>query len=503
MKILNSIIKRVSNGKHLLKCFSGIFLALLLSSCVDENFNNQDEENGDAVTVEFRIPTIGFGDGNYTRAENGSAVTGNKEGWMANLYLVVVRDPGDDEEKNIVNVYELDTSGYDLKVGSTNNFYVNLYPRHSYKFYLLANFDRYLSRFSHVTDMENEKQVKDLVLNFTADVPLVPSHLPMAARPEDFSMEGVANNNGVLEINSQEITNSDGTVTKKKIVVKADLKFLCSKVRYTILYNNTVGGCSEMFGNNSIRFIVNQSTDRPSAHNIRKQTRFFTDRLPDNFDSEYFYIARTTYISDDIDGVSGATTTSEANWILELNRYKFPTKPDGTPNENYPESSSDNLELWDDRPNLVGWKASEKRAWQGVVYLPENDVLVENSANKGLQNPTNRTINEIKQFTKLVFPYVMEEYVGPDGNYKDADLSDPEAIKKKEISLFGNGADIHYAGDYQSTGNANQIHGLQRGFFYDAVAIVKNPKAEELEMYVKVFVGDHPWIYHDNGGQIW
>lgn len=501
MKFLIKNLRCNFNGKSFLTFLVMILPGMVSFSCIDDNTQPEinREDNEELVRVEFKVPNIDFGDGNYTRADDNNNL--NQEGWMANLYLVILKDPVPDEERNLANIYELDTSGYNPQIGNINNFYVNLYSGHNYKFYLLANFDRYLSRFAHVSDVLNEKQVKDLVLNFTPDAPLVPSHLPMAARPEDFSMDGVTPVDGILNIEKSQVSNSDGTTSEKKIVIKADMKFQCAKVRYTILYNNTVGGCSQWFGNNSIRFIVNQSADRPKAKFIRKQTRFFSDRLPDNFDSEFFFLGEPATASAE-DATDEATVNmDEVYWTLELNRYKFPVNDDGTPNENYPASSTDKLELWEDKPNLVGWKASKQRAWQGIVYLPENDVNAENEVNKSLPS-SGKKINEIKYFTKLIFPYVLEKYIGEDGSYQDADLSSMDSIPEKEFSLFGNDKDIHYAADYQTTGQ-NEVHGLQRGYFYDAVAIVKYPEPDDLEMYIQVYVGDHPWIYHNNGSQEW
>ena len=450
--------------------------AACLSACSNDsgdNISQPEYSPEDLVSVELSVPYVSF-DGKSSRAESSAYI---QEGWLSNAYLVVVKYSGN--ESVGFNIYELDTTGYNPLVGedkAPSNFYINLYPG-TYKFYLLANFDRYLSRFSHISNVKSEEELQSIVLNFDSSMPLVPAHLPMACFPEGFSLApgatGITQVGDKFTISSKSNpseggststgNNGSSTTPTRNIIINATLKFQCAKVRYTILFNNTVGGMSEQFGNNSIRFIVNQTTDRPKANNIRGQLALIPEKGV--LDEEKNYL--------------------EGNWTLDLSRYKFPTI-NGVPNEDYPLSSSDQLEPWEDQPNLVQWKKSQSRAWQGIVYLPENNNL-----------------EKFDRYTTLSFPYVLEKYKGEDGNYEDYVFQENEVLPEKEFSLFGNVDDIHYAGDYKSEGTKG-THGLQRGFFYDVVAKVKNVNSDRLEMFIQLFVGDHPWIYHKNEeGQIW
>lgn len=433
-----------------LSVFLGCLLFGPLFSCSDESPSKKDEN---FTGIILTVPPISFA-GESTRAEEVS-----QEGWMSNLYLIAI-GLNEDGTTRSFNVYDLDTSGTNPQIGDQGTpFYINLYPG-KYKFYVLANLDRYLKRFTSVIGFQSEAEIDDMVLNFTPSLPIVPSHLPMACRPT-----------GIKDYSNQPF--SEGVVTvveHNPIHLYADMEFLCSKIRYTILYNNVHGGCSERFGNSSIRFIVNQSTDRPRADYIRKQTLFNLNSISDVFDRESYFLT----------DASG----NEASWILDLRRYEFPMKNDGsTPEENYPLRASDKLTLWDNDADFSRWKASHQRAWQGVVYLPEN-----NSKEDGIR------------YTELIFPYVIEKYKGEDGNYEDADMSNPDNIKEKKITLFdGNVNEMHYGetnGAYNTGATNDYPHGLVRGWMYDVVAKVVNP--DNLEMFIQVYVGQADWVYHED-----
>lgn len=466
------------------------FLCLpLLESCKDSSDlpDNPQHESGELIEVSLNVNiSNSFGVYNGTRADQNSDEY--QEGWMSNLYLIAIRDENDKyNTASSFNVFELDTSGYDPQVGTgESKFYVNLYSG-TYRFYLIANYDRYLERFTHISGLQSEDEVKDLVLNFTPAMPLLPSHLPMVCEPKGFSGNEfntgneTPNNDNNKFVLTPPNTLEDDQIEKRSIEINASLEFVCSKVRYTILYDNTPGGISERFGNNSIRFIINQSSDRPKAYNIRKQTRLHTDRWPAIFTGK----AEDLFL--------------DGNWILNLNRYVYPEN-----GINYPASSKDVLTPWTDQPNLSAWKASRQRAWQGVVYLPENDKNVENDINQDLTLPdSDKKIANIDKFTILSFPYVLERYKGEDGKYEDAVINDNSDFPEKVFSLFGNPDEVHYGPDY--TGKPitdNYSEGLKRGYFYDVVALLKNIEEDRLDMYIQVYVSSQPWIYHESE-QVW
>ena len=440
-----------------------LIFAVLLIGCSNDDTKSSpfpEGNDGESVLVEFSVPMKSFGVSVSSREESSSDVSNNQEGWLSNLYLIVIKEEDEDGKRvNSFNVHELDTSGYDPQVGEKkpSNFYVNLYPG-TYRFYLLANFDRYLNRFTHITNIVNETELQTVVLNFDSSMPLMPAHLPMACYPEgffvdDLSSEGAAK---LIEGNKIQIKQHEDRETGRKVVIGANLEFLCSKVRYTILYDNTVGGFSEQFGNNSIRFVVNQTTDRPKALNIRSKTKF--------------------YPNAELSGDQYSIAYLKGYWNVEISRYHFPDNPD------YPSSVNDALIPWNDLANLSEWKKAHQRAWQGVVFLPEN-----------LDDDT---------YTELQFPYVLEKYKGEDGTYQDAVITPGQELKCKTLSLFGGTEYQHYYGDAYgpeySTDKKEEGYstGLKRGYFYDVVAKVVNIDEGNLEMFIQVMVESQPWIHH-------
>lgn len=460
-------------------------LSLLMASCGSEGDINPGnpskeepaEENAENQTrVALEVPVTYF-TGQTSRG--GEEVS---EGWLSNLYLIVIKDGTPENASTGFNVYELDTSGTNPKIGDEEPtvFYVNLYPG-TYRLYMIANFNKYLTRFTSISRLENEGDLKDIVLNFKYNMPLETSHLPMVCMPEEFSDNEGYFADGKLTIPDFSISNGEADPTPRpQIRIDAPLKFMCTKVRYTILYDNTVGGISQKFGNNSIRFIVNQSVDRPYVENIRKQTSLIFNRKADGiYDKNNFYIM-------------DANDENRATWILNLNRYKFPENGAA-----YPESSSDDLIPWEYDPDLRNWKKSEQRAWQGVVYLPEN-------------NPSAEEGYTIPDLTILKFPYVVEKYVGDDGEYEEIDMDTLDEVPCKSIQLFGgNNKEEHYGGDssgkYDTSAMDNSLasKGLKRGYFYDVVAKVVNPDEKDLELFIQVKVSDNPWLHHTNTQPEW
>lgn len=514
----NGSSKILEMKQEIIKYLACLFVAFGIVSCNNEPkpLKVLDEDPSQLTELGISVPMITFS-GDVTSRANESSSNVDQDGWMSNLYLaaiktaqVTVNEDGKYEFQELpeanqpFNIYELDTSGYNPQVGVDKKpsvFYINLYPG-KYKFYLIANFDRYLARFSYVADVLSEDELKDLVLNFSTDIALRPSHLPMAAFPEDFSGDNFENN--IVTIFPKNSGSNGSSSDAGRLTINANLHFLCSKVRYTILYNNTPGGCSERFGNNSIRFIVNQTSDRPKVKNVRRQVRVFTEKLSSRFTPDDLYISNVPKDSE---------AYPDGYWTLDLGRYEFPEN-----GENYPESASDNLIPWTDSPNLAKWKSSHQRVWQGVVYLPENDLKTEKSSLEGLLSNYNSNTSDgeklklsgLDKYTTLVFPYVIEKYNDGNGNYQDAVINEDTMFDEKTFSLFNDESQIHYGSssnypddpNYDNKLENGYSEGLKRGFFYDVVAKVVNPN-EEPELFIQVFIGDHPWLYHNNGKQEW
>lgn len=425
----------------------------LLTSCRDD-LNRATGLSADGTGLVIRIPDISsaaeFGKTRSNDKRNTRAYDQSKEGAISNLYVVAVPQ----SEGQLLRVIRLDISNQ-LPTDGYNSYPIELYPG-NYKIYVVANLDQYLpgATTTNIQDyVTTENDIKGLILNSQTDSPLMPGHLPMACLPEE--VNGASN--GYVAVNQGSAT----TIT-------ADLTFLCSKVRYTILFDNTQpsadnpeGGISKAFKNRSIRFFVDQET-KPVATNLRKQTQLHKTPVLSDYDDGF--LEKREYGHGGVDGVTGASyIVTLGYWTLDLDRYYYPMDNMGRPNNNYPLRPSDQLTLWDG--TLDEWKQQPRRAWQGVVYLPENEA----------------TLNDKK--TILYFPYYNVDREGYDS----------EGGELKKVILFGNdnesghttagNQDSNYGG---SADGGNNNHGISRGKMYDVVALVRTPDPVDLETVISV-----------------
>ena len=466
-------------------------------------------EDSDKVKVSFLMPDPGFESRVYDET---------KEGYMSNLYVVAIQtstyEYQKDESGNYVldengkyifdkatptpeasafNVFKLDATGNKIIVGSNEyqDYEINLYPG-KYRFYLLANIDLYLGRTNTVYNFTSEEQVKYIVMNYKADTPITPGHLPMACLPKDIKY-------GQTETDAVGFpdTDTDYTVSIDKDNenrIFAEMELLCSKVRVTILFNRKT--ISKEFGEkNTIRFYADDN-NLPYATNLREKNRLDRSISKDAFDA---YQRSLT----DYQGTLFDYSFIVGQWTFTMGRYYYPGtyNSDGTVspencNDNYPSSPTDELVPWD--KTVMEWINDNKdqRAWQTVIYLPENDV-----------DDTHRTI--------LNFPYIynggsLEQAKDQDGHPLFDDDGNPiytgrtEKSGEKMIYLFGgnnNGQHYGYSGDsYQEKNNddlneeGKSTHGLTRGYMYDVVAKVKTPDALDINVYVTV----KPWLKEDH-----
>lgn len=364
--------------------------------------------------------------------------------------------------------YSLNSVGEDFQLVNTetsedyHEFNMALYPG-MYRFGVIANADLYTWRANKITDFKNETDLRNLVLYFSEDTPLTPMHLPMVCNPEEIKysieIEGTSDNNGNSHFTDKTLVdqtfNSMVPICKKLSTrVYATMKFMVSKVRYTILFDKEEGGISEAFGSSWIRFNVDD-TQKPYATNIRRYTRLFYDG-----DAE-------------VKGEGGADALlikngegKEGKWTMSIDRYKWSDEGD-----DYPLFPTSELTLWDQGTDA--WIKSKKKVWQGIVYLPEN-----RETDAG---------DEVLKRTVLNFPY----------HTRVNDLDETPELQSdepKRIVLFGNPLETSYEG-VDDEGYIHQESGttftLERNYFYDVVAKVVNPETKDL--IIKVFVSILPW----------
>lgn len=423
--------------------FTFLILAALvpaLFSCTDElGFNNGDENLGEDFTgITLYIPNIEdaaeFG---ATRADgyaNTRAYDTQKEGNFNTLYIAAV-----DESENVQTFLKTVSNGTEE---GYNKYTVSLKPG-NYRFYVVANLNRYTVKdgnesatFADIATTESE--IRQHILNFSSSRPLEPGFLPMACLNEDIKV-GESATSAVKNADKEVFVNISAGDNKK---VYADLRFLCSKVRYTILFDREK---SQFASGDIIDVHRNTATDAPYATNLRHQTAINSSNDAPQPK------ANTDFTTDFItEGADGNTTAS--GWPIFLDRYKYGNY------EFYEDltSNDERKKLKEELGKLVQWKSTDgewtsgeflnKRAWQGIAYLPENYSTSQNALNP----------------TLLKFPYSFNGATGAES---------PRTIKL----------------DWESTTNGSDSHyGLKRAKSYDVYALITTPDPAQWTLNVDV-----------------
>lgn len=317
----------------------GVVLATMAAACSDELRLKEGNIEEDSFVI--RIPNVEGaaqfgatrGDGaGLTRAE--SKVLEN-EGNINKLYLLMFDTDGNPIRINNSFPYLL-RDGSSEQGSQWTSYTINGIKPAEYYIYVLANLGAYLE----IKNLDSRAKVEDAVLNFanriSGEYILPQNNLPMACLPEEIGAGS--------ETNTSSSGLTDLTSLKS---LYAPLTFLCSKVRYTILFDNTPSGFSTDFKTADIDFST------PSASNIRRESDL---RAGSGKASEG--------IKDHNNGDAG----------LNLNRVSYPDKE--RPNEaKYldPTVSTVPGDL-EALGSGESWRIENCRAWQGVVYLPENKL---------------------------------------------------------------------------------------------------------------------------------
>lgn len=492
MKLLSNRDKALSWGG----IFVFLSLMMLLVSCKNDPVSSEPEKiEGEKALITLKIPNYNGGGAQF----GSRAFNPDEEGYMSNLYVIAVKyadidDNGKiqerDAENRIVYTFALNPVGEEFDKGKDENkndeyedteldyhtFNVALYPG-KYKFGVLANVDLYLWRAQKISDFTKEDDLNNLVLYFSESNPLVPYHLPMACLPDKIKYSDNTHSEKTSVSNEKDnlITISKNSGTQ----IYADMTFLCSKVRYTILFDKTEGGISEAFGSSWIRFNVDE-LNNPIATNLRSWTVLIP--RPNGEANPEIKVANpfitrsgsSSVSSEDEekkpDGYTGSSYQAQMGWwSMNIGRYYWHKEE----KECYPKKPNSTLMPWDKSTNE--WIESEKKVWQGIVYLPENlnDQILKREIGK----------------TVLEFPYHTRDNSLDDTPEKPADFP-------KQIYLFGNPNEEQFQGTTDSGEYANNeanFEGIERNYMYDVVAKVVNPDVDELD--IRVFVSILPW--HD------
>lgn len=275
-----------------------------------------------------------------------------------------------------------------------------------YHVYVLANLGSYLDITGNTMMNKyndgtlTEAEIQGLLLNFSTSNPITPGNIPMAC----YYTEALKDETNKLDNNILDFSQGSATLY-------APLTMLCAKVRYTILFDNQESSVTgEYFSKDFADVLVDFNTENgTSAENVASQVAYKT-------------------------GTASSTPFTMSGLTLSKVAY-----PNG--------ETAGYLNLSDATNNLANlgtpsttWNTDKKRAWQGIVYLPED------------KNATSKENATTIKFT-------------PTSTQVDTD--------KTQFELFYNSK------------------GLQRGTFYDVVAKLVNPKTMEIIVKVKV----NAWNY--------
>ncbi|MDE5976449.1 MAG: hypothetical protein K2G69_07860, partial [Muribaculaceae bacterium] len=198
----------------------------------------------------------------------------------------------------------------------------------TYRFYVVGNLSNYAPAGTDFFTI-SEENLKSLVLEFNAtSKALTPANgLPMVCLPNEIKK-------GETVVTSGEYLIEAGD----NPTIKADLSFLCSKVRYTILFDNAQGGISNaQFGPaNFLDF------DGASATSLETYTKMSGDGVPYDPNNIHQF---------NLSSITLNKVENPATWL----NY-------GVAKEEY----TSNLATTTFSANQA------KRTWQGIVYVPEN-----------------------------------------------------------------------------------------------------------------------------------
>ncbi len=312
---------------YLLNIIAAMALMMTAAACVDDTDLPEVAAPGTSVTI--RIPNPAAADAfarsraeadspanaetnvgasgsspaaAASRAEEKDLDTKAKEGDIHSLWLLAYNTTNPDN--NVIR--QLQSSGQ--LTHEYSEYRIEFKPG-KYRIYVVANLDEYIT--GEISASTEESYLEKLILNFSPDkLPNTTDGLPMACLPAE--VDG-ADTNGCITVEA-------GT-TK---TIQTDLTFLCAKVRYTILFDNSEGGFSrEAFGSSTVTF------NTASLTGVRKETP----------------------LTDAVNALDDA-------FKVDLNDPKVIN------------DSKDLNDLAD--PGFTPSATGAQRAWQGTMYLPEN-----------------------------------------------------------------------------------------------------------------------------------
>lgn len=231
-----------------------------------------------------------------------------------------------------------------------------------YRMYVVANVSKYIAS-TPLSENISEQDLKNLVLNFSASKTIsLENGLPMACRNTEIKVGSNNAQTGTLT--------ADGTVeisAGECPTIFADMTFLCSKVRYTVLHDRN--SFSSAFGQSDFDIT---GTAISNISNVTKWNNASAADYSSSFDMTYAAAQEKVYPAD----------------LTAL-------KKDGA-----------ELDVISGNKNLKG----EQRAWQQTLYLPENlatstsdkSKLTISTETNGVESAYELVLNEKSDNNKLL-----------------------------------------------------------------------------------------------------
>lgn len=374
MKLIsNKISSKISSvGERILYFSFCLVFSAALFSCTDDLGIKPDVLQGEENSLIIYIPDVeGAAQFRSTRddVEHINVIDEVSEGGIDNLWFFAYPIEEDGKLKGEKKITSL--SGHvSLNITTAPEGYkgytVGQFKTGKYHIYLLANFERYLDPNTLSADL-SEVDLRKLVLNFSTNKKLEKGHLPMYCLnteiKNDAIGEAVDSKNGVFEINVDENNETKGAPS-----IYADLTFLCSKVRYTVLFDKTEKGFSNQFEN-----LVDLTGSDVKAQNL----------------------------SSEIALTSEGTVTNTSSWYetSKLSKVVYPEENSLYFNIKTANAESAPANLSELSGTTSTWRNTNQRAWQGVVYLPEN--LSDNPSNITISNVSNVELPENLEFPAI------------------------------------------------------------------------------------------------------
>ena len=351
--------------RHILSYLQAALLIGLTAACHDDIQSPNNSPDVDFATgITLRIPNLSRA-ADFARTRGESETGGQdaniieNEGKISNndlhLYIFPTAETGGNpihvqlgDKNTFGNAYQdlpcLDENGNKIYAGiiaTENNtetyYHIPMIPG-KYKLYVLGNLKEYNENL--VLDKNlTEDAIKGITLKF--DGPLQAGHLPMLCLPED--VDG-ANNNGEFDVLQKDLTS-----------LACNLRFQCAKVRYTVLFDNTPAEGSTEAGFSNPQFGANHFLDFEGAtvSNIASGINL----LDANYEGNH--------ISD-----SAGIDLTASEWPAGDPFDKY--NAEGTA---YPGTGTNDKGVATPGLNEHNSKWTDndrRRAWQGIVYLPEN-----------------------------------------------------------------------------------------------------------------------------------